>query len=233
MYLYGTYAVVLAALLATTWLEITFAGIVAAGKHVAAKYASVALERAQDELLDSLAAQVATSGAAGPFVAPASGPPLSACAAPPCAFVVTTQAQLAGQTSANAGGESIAANLQQNAGVGERRVAAVVSSTVSTASGAVLARATRRITVRTFAVAPYVALSGADEPVTGNANVADFAGSCDGNASCGNDMRIHALLRCNDPVTPANCVGQPYRPADAFSNSAWHNSNATVDTWTR
>jgi hypothetical protein len=232
MYLYGLYAVALASLLATAWLQVTAAGIVAAGKHLAVRYANAALERAQDDALDSLAAQVGAGGAAGPFVAPSPAPPYSACATAPCAFVAATNVQLAGQTASGAG-ESVAANLQANTGVGEGRVAVLLASTITNANGGILARATRRITVRTFAAPPYVALSGVDEPVAGNANVADFAGSCDGSAACGSDTRIHALLRCNDPVTPANCAGQGYRPADAFATSTWHNAAASTAAWSR
>jgi hypothetical protein len=230
MYLYGVYAVALAALLATTWLQLASAGIIAAAKHVAVRYAGTALERAQDELLESVAAQVASTGPSGPFSAPTPGPPLAACPTTPCAFVVATQSRLEGETAQTSAGESVAANLQQNSGVAEQRVAASLSSIVSNAGGGVLARATRRITLRTFAAPPYVALSGVDEPVAGNANVADFAGSCDGTRTCG-DNRIHALLRCYDPVTPANCAGQKYRSADAFASKTWRNDNATARTW--
>jgi len=233
MYLYGVYAVPLASLLATAWLQLTSATIVASAKHVAQRYANVALERAQDELLDSLASQVIAHGPGGPFVAPSPAAAVPACGAPPCAMVVATQVQLAGQTAAGTTGNATAANVQQQSGVAENRVAAVVSGIVTNAAGGLLARASRRVTLRTFAVAPYVALDGVDEAVAGNANVADFAGTCDGPSCGGTDNRIHALLRCADPVTPANCNGQPYRSADAFSSSAWQNANVGSDGWSR
>jgi hypothetical protein len=234
MYLYGVFSLGLAALLATTWLQLASIGIIAGARHVAARYANVALERAQDDLMEALAAQVAASGPRGPFLAPTPGPPQPACAAPPCAFLIATQAQLSGQTAAMFPGVAVAANVQQNAGVAEQRVAALLTVTIANAGGAVFARAVRRVTLRTFAVAPYVALSGVDEPIAANPNVADFAGTCDGNASCGGvDNRIHALLRCHDPVRPANCAGQLYRQADTFSSNTWQNGNATTDSWSR
>jgi hypothetical protein len=234
MYLYGVFSLGLAALVATTWLQLASVGIVAGARHVAERYANVALERAQDDLMESLALQVAASGPRGPFVAPTPGPPQPACAAPPCAFLIATQAQLSGQTAVTLPGDAVAANVQQNAGVGEQRVAALLTVTIANAGGAVFGRAVRRVTLRTFAVAPYVALSGVDEAVAANPNVADFAGTCDGNATCGGvDNRIHALLRCHDPVTPANCAGQPYRQADTFSSNSWQNGNATTDSWSR
>ena len=234
MYLYGVFSIGLAALLATTWLQVASIGIVAGARHVTERYANVALERAQDDLMESLAAQVAASGARGPFVAPTPGPPQPACAAPPCAFLIATQVRLSGQTAATLPGDAVAANLQQHAGVGEQRVAALLTVTIANAAGAVFARAVRRVTLRTFAVAPYVALSGVDEPVASNPNVADFAGTCDGIAACGGvDNRIHALLRCHDPLTPANCAGEAYRQADTFSSNTWQNGNATTDAWSR
>jgi hypothetical protein len=233
MYLYGVYAVALATLLATTWLQITSAAVVGSAKHVAVRYANVALERAQDELLDSLAAQVLAHGPSGPFVAPAPSAAVPACSAQPCAIFVATQVQIAGQTAAGTTGNAVAANVQQQTGVAEGRVAAILTSAVTNAAGGLLARATRRVTLRTFAVAPYVALGGVDDGVAGNASVADFAGSCDGSSCGGTDNRIHALLRCADPVTPANCAGQPYRSADTFSSKGWQNANAASDGWSR
>jgi hypothetical protein len=228
----------LTALLATTWFQISTAAIVNSAKHVAQRYATASLERAQNDLLESISAQIAASGPGVRFTAPALVPPAPACASSPCAFFVATSVRLSGQTGqpggASSGGESTASNVQQHEGVGEERVAAIVSVIVTNAPGAVLARASRRLTLRTFGVAPYVALTGVDEPVAGNANVADFAGSCDGSASCGNnDNRIHALLRCSDPVTPSNCDGQPYRRDDTFNSSLWHNANASADAWSR
>jgi len=234
MYLYGVFSLGLAALVATTWLQLASVGIVAGARHVAERYANVALERAQDDLMESLALQVAANGPRGPFVAPTPGPLQPACAASPCAFLIATQAQLSGQTAVTLPGDAVAVNVQQNAGVGEQRVAALLTITIANAGGAVFARAVRRVTLRTFAVAPYVALSGVEEPVAANPNVADFAGTCDGNTTCGGvDNRIHALLRCRDPVTPANCAAQPYRQADTFTSNTWQNGNATTDSWSR
>jgi len=241
MYLYAVFAIALSALLATTWFQISTAAIVNSAKHVTARYANVALERAQDDLLESLAAQIAAGGPNVQFNAPPAGPPVAACASAPCAFFVATSVRLSGQTGQQAaqtseslGAESVAPNVQQNNGVGERRVSAVVTVTVANAGGGLLVRSSRHLTVRTFAVAPYVALSAVDEAVAGNPNVADFAGSCDGSTSCGStDNRIHALLRCSDPATPSNCNGRPYAPADSFASSTWPNANASSDAWSR
>jgi hypothetical protein len=234
VYLQAVFAIVVSAVVTLAWFQVTAARILIDARHLAGRYATTALERAQDDLMESIAVQVAAGNLSGPFVAPTSGPPLPACTgATPCAFTVTTSVALAGATQASGAGNVVAANLQRNGGVAEQRVAAVVTVTVQSASGAVFANVARRIELRTFAAYPYVALSGVDEPTVERSTVADFAGTCDGSASCGgNDGRIHAWLRCADP-NPANCAGAPLLPADTFASPAWQNSNAVAPAWSR
>ena len=179
-----------------------------------------------------MAAQVAASeqsggGAPGSLVAPTPGPPTPACSQAPCAFSISTSVTLAGQTQTASSGNVVASNDQQNPGVGEQRVAATLTATASNAAGAVISTATRRIVLRVFGVPPYVALSSVDEPTADDSNVEDFAGTCDGSASCGGiDNRIHALLRCSDPANPSACNGLPDQPADSFSSNSWQNADA-------
>jgi hypothetical protein len=239
MYLYALFCLILATLLGLTWLEVTTAGIVTSARHVAARYVSIGLERAQDDLMESIAAQVVTAqqsgaGASLPLVAPTPGPPIPACAQAPCAFAVSTTVALAGQTQNASGGNVVALNDQLNSGVGEQRVAATVTATAADAGGAVISSATRRVVLRVFAVPPYVALSSSDEPTVDNGNVEDFAGTCDGSTSCGGvDNRIHALLRCSDPANPSACSGLPDQPVDSFSSNAWQNADAAPPAWSR
>jgi hypothetical protein len=239
VYLYALFCLVLAALLGLTWLEVTAAGIVTSVRHVAARYVAIGLERAQDDVMESIAAQVVTAeqsgaGTSTPLVAPTLGPPIPACAQAPCAFSVSTTVALAGQTQNTSSGNVVALNDQQNPGVGEQRVAAILTATASNAAGAAISSATRRIVLRVFGVPPYVALSSVDEPTADNSNVEDFAGTCDGSTSCGGvDNRIHALLRCSDPANPSACNGLPDRPADSFSSNAWQNADAAPPTWSR
>ena len=218
------------ALLAGAWLQMTSAGVLAAAKHVAVRYANVALERAQDDLAEAIAGQVASGGSDGPFAAPPAGAPVAA-----GVFFVATQTEIGGQTSAQAtsGATNVtASNLQRNAGVVEHRVGATLEVTVSNAGGAVLARATRRVTVRTFAAWPYVAIAGADEANADGYAVADFAGSCDGSGACGGvDSRIHAVMRCADAVAPELCAGHPDVPVDAFADQTWYDPNADAKPW--
>lgn len=234
VYLQAVFAIVVSAVLALAWFQVTAARILIDARHIAGRYATTALERAQDDLMESIAVQVAAGNLSGPFAAPTPGPPLPTCTgATPCAFTIATSVSLAGGTQTSGTGNVVAANLQHNGGVAEQRVAGVVTATVQTASGAVFASVARRIELRTFAAYPYVALSGADEPTAERSTVADFAGTCDGSASCGgSDNRIHAWLRCADP-NPANCAGAPLLPADTFASPAWQNGNAAAPAWSR
>jgi hypothetical protein len=218
------------AMLAGAWVQLASASVLTAAKHVAARYANVALERAQDDVAESIASQVASGSPDGPFVAPVSSAPVAS-----GPFYVATHVEIGGQTGAKTlSGNVTASNLQRNAGVVENRVGATLGVTVSNAGGAVLAQATRRVTFRTFGAWPYVAIAGADEASIDGLAVADFAGSCDGSASCGGiDNRIHAVMRCADAAEPERCAGSPDIPVDAFANQTWNDPNADVKPWSR
>ncbi len=243
MYLYALFCLVLATLLGLTWIEVTAAGVLTSARHVAARYVGVALERAQDDVMESIANQTAAnvqSGSTAPLVAPSPGPPLPACSTAPCAFSIATSVALAGQTQgesaeqAQPNGNVVALNDQQNPGVGEQRIAAVLTASASNLAGAIIATSSRRIVLRVFQVPPYVALSSVDEPTAAGGNVQDFAGTCDGSASCGGvDNRVHALVRCSDPATPAACNGLPDLPADSFTSNSWQNADAAPSAWSR
>lgn len=241
MYLQALFAVVVATTLGLAWLQLTALRVTIAARQVGARYATAGLERAQSDLMQSLAVQIAGGNVGGPFAAPTAGPAAAACANPsPCSFQLTTSALLAGTTQAPSGaqatnaGNVVAANQQQNLAVGEQRIAAVITATVTNLAGATVASATRRLVLRTFAAPPYVALSAADEATAENSDVGDFAGTCDGSVACGGvDNRIHALLRCADLSTPDNCAGVPDLPADTFADNRWQNLNAQRPSWSR
>jgi hypothetical protein len=216
------------ALLAGAWVQMTSASVLTAAGHVAARYANIALERAQDDLAEAIAGEVAVGLRDGPFTAP---PASAAVAAGP--FFVATQVEIGGQTGSPAeSGNVSAGSVQGNAGVAEHRVGATLFVAVSNAGGSVLARATRHVTVRTFAVWPYVALSGADEATIDGYAVADFAGSCDGSDACGGvDNRIHAVMRRADALQPERCAGSPDKPVDVFADQSWYDPNAEAKAW--
>src|SRR5271163_2377767 len=135
MYLQALWFLIFAAVLANAWLEASYATVAAAARHAAMRAANLAVERAQDTLVESIAQQAATG--ATTFSAPTPGPPVPACPTPPpggapCPLLVATSVTLAGQTGANAPSDNqVAANLQQQPAIAEQRLAASVTATVS------------------------------------------------------------------------------------------------------
>jgi hypothetical protein len=236
MYLQALWFMVFASVLASAWLAAGYATVLGEAKHAALRSAGLAVERAQDALVESIAAQVAAGKST--FVAPTPGPGVPICPrrshqSDPCPFIVSTIVTLAGQTGARDGdGNQTAQSVQRDPGVGEQRVAAIVTAEVTGKRGTPIAALTRHVTLRTFAAWPYAALSGSDEPTTGGYAVGDFAGTCAGGA-CGDDNRIHAVLQCSDPGDPQACAGQPLLPADDFADARWHDANAVSNGWSR
>ena len=235
-YLQALWALALCAVLSAAWLDAVGATALAAARHAAMRAAGVALDRAQDVLVESVAGQ-AEQGALS-FTAPTPGPAVPVCpgssqGASPCPLWVTTAVTLAGQTAAgSANANQTALNVQGQPQVAEQRLAATVSAVVTTASGVPVAQLRRRITVRTLAAWPYATLSGSDEPSVEGIAVGDFAGSCSGGA-CGDDSRVHAVLSCSDPAQPQLCQGQGYIPVDAFTSPPWYDANAAPAGWSQ
>ena len=236
MYLHALWLLVLLTALATAWFDAAAAGVVAASKHAALRTAALAVERAQDALVESIAAQAATGATS--FTAPTAAPAIPVCPSPnprgdACLLEVSTTTALEGQTVAShRKANQIAGNLQANAGVDEERLAAAVTAVIATASGTELGRVTRHLTLRTLGAWPYAALSGADEPTLDGYAVGDFAGACKG-GGCGDDSRIHAVLECSDPADPHACRGQRYVPVDQFTSPPWRNENDEQGGWSR
>ena len=226
----------LCAIFSIAWLDAAGARAVAAARHAALRTAGLALERAQDVLVEAVAAQ-ASSGAAT-FTAPTPSPRVPVCqgASPggaPCPLWVATSVTLAGQTGASSSYQNqLALNVQAQPRIVEQRLAATVSAVVTTGSGSPVATVTRRVTLRTLATWPYVTLSGAEEPSVEGIPVGDFAGSCTGGA-CGDDSRVHAVLSCSDPAQPQKCQGQPYVPVDQFTSPPWYDANAAAAGWSQ
>jgi hypothetical protein len=235
-YLQALWALLLCAGLSSAWLAASGAAAVSAARHAALRGASVALDRAQFALVESIASQ-AQSGASV-FVAPTPGQRQPLCpergsGASPCPLWVTTTAALAGQTAAGAGGANqTALNLQGAPAIAEQRIAAIVTATVATANRAPVATLSRRVTLRTLATWPYAALSGADEPRVDGVASGDFAGACAGGA-CGADSRVHAVLVCVDLAQPQNCAGQSPIPVDAFTSPPWYDGDAAPAGWSQ
>ena len=232
-YLQALWALVLCAILSAAWLDATAVATVAAAKHAALRTAAVALDRAQDVLIESIAAQAAAG--ASLFTAPSPGPaePICLPGERKCPLRVATTSSLAGQTGAGSGGANqTALNVQAQAAIVEQRLGATVTAVVSNAGGVQIASVSRRLTLRTLATWPYVTVSSSDEPSVEGIAVGDFAGSCSGGV-CGDDSRVHAVLSCSDPAQPQLCQGQGYIPVDAFTSPPWYDANAVPAGWSQ
>jgi hypothetical protein len=235
-YLQALWALALCAVLAAAWLDAAGASALAAARHAAMRAAELAIDRSQDVLVETLAAEA--EGGAGVFTAPSPGPAIPVCpgaseGGSPCPLWVSTAVTLAGQTGAGSNGANqTALNVQGQPAVAEQRVGATVSAVVATAAGVPVAQLSRRITIRTLATWPYATLSGSDEPSVEGIAVGDFAGACSG-GTCGDDARVHAVLTCSDPAQPQLCAGQGYVPVDAFTSPPWYDANAAPSGWSQ
>ncbi|MBC5811081.1 MAG: hypothetical protein GIW95_09585 [Candidatus Eremiobacteraeota bacterium] len=226
------------AALATAWLDANALTVRAQARHTAARYAALGLERAQQELIASLGAQIA-GGVFANFSEPQAPPPQPACASPQtagtgvCPLQITVSVSLDGQSSSSDGAPNVtAASAQRQTLVAETRVAATLRASVRNFGGEVLATATRRVVARTFGVPPYAAISSADEAAPQASPNADFAGTCDG-STCGADNRIRAFARCDDPTRSGRCAGVPLQPVDDFRSPAWRDGGAQTSGWSR
>ncbi|MBV8602351.1 MAG: hypothetical protein JO359_12370, partial [Candidatus Eremiobacteraeota bacterium] len=200
-------------------------------------------------LLAGLAAQVRAGFT--PLVAPPDLPPTPPCAetVPRCPIAVGARFALTGATAQFAAGGNVSAtSLQTHPAVGEGRLAATIVLTIASAGGAPLAVRTEYLTLRTFAVPPYVALDGlTDAGAAREASAEGDSGGCDPShpatcdannlapSSTASDTRIHVVQRCVDGGSGA-CGGQTYvnaDPANAPASTLWSNANAQSDGWTR
>jgi hypothetical protein len=221
-------------------------------RHAAAHYAQAGLAQARTQLLDGIAAQIASG--ASMLQAPAPLGPHAACAATPCPFTLGASFALQGTLSDDQSPNVVATDVQQYPKIAEGRVAATITETVSASDGATLAVRTEYVTLRTFGVPPYVAIDGLtdaggarDVPFEGDAGGCDptSPSACDANnTSPGStpapvasmnpgDTRIHALSECVAGGT-GTCPQQfiSVDPTNTPAQSAWYNANAQAE-WSR
>lgn len=220
----------------------------ASAKHAAQHYAETGLAQARGTLLQTLASQIASGSRA--LTAPA---PLATTSGP---FTSSATFALAGDVADSQSSNVSATDLQTHPSIAEGRVAATIVETVRARGGTTLASRTEYVTIRTFALPPYVAIDGTtdgagarDVPYEADAGGCDPAtpSACDANnpsapstaAPVGsmswNDTRIRALRQCVDGGSGA-CSAQPYVSADPANISAqtpWFNGNAQQSGWSR
>ena len=246
-------AVVVLAMGAMLEGSLAFAQISA--KHAAQRYAELAIVQARSTLVASVASQVASHAATIAAPPPVAAGPLCASSAN-CVFNGSTVFSITGTTAGAQSANVSATELQTHPAIAEGRIAATIVETVSSNSGAVLASRTEYITLRTFAISPYVAVDGTtdaagarDVPYEADAGGCDPAmpANCDANNPAAaasspplgimnpSDTRIRALRQCIDGGTGA-CAGQPYadgNPSSIATQTPWYNANAQGGGWSR
>jgi hypothetical protein len=261
--------------LGTALLESSLAAARTSLQATVARYSEAAIGNGVAEFSAGLASFVETRGTSGPWPSQLSRSPSRAlCAAPAaptaCPFAYTVTATIvaasAGPTAATAfagtatsGSEESAANLQ-TAAIGEQRVSAIVTATITNANGTILGQRARRLTYRVFAAPPYAVVVGARDAAAvdqARTSAPGDTGGVDGGASTARDTRIHVQLTCrtvtpdvvpfandqqpagNDGLPWGDTAGAAYEapcpqtasPADAFVDARWASGDADSGGW--
>lgn len=222
--------------------------------HAAQRYAEIGLIQARAQLVAAIASQIASGATTLSAPAPLTATSVCNDASAPCPFTSTATFQLSGSLGGAATPNTSASNLQTQSAIEEGRVAATIVETVGSTAGAPLATRTQLVTLRTFSVAPFVAIDGVSDAAAARdvPTEADAGGcsqtswsSCDANNASSpapaapiasmdpGDTRIHALTQCVDGGSGA-CAGQTYVSADPTNTPAstsWFNANAQSNGW--
>jgi hypothetical protein len=178
---------------------------------IASAYADLALSSATGTLLNYARVRVAAQGA-GALAAPGAlpiGGPVAICAAQPprpCPFVAVASYRIAG-ASADGDGPSFSPGVQR--AVFEGRISAEIVVSLATRGGAAGAVKARAVTLRTFGVPPYVALTGSRDAGAAigaaGAGQGDSAGNAaePGGYADPSDTGMHLQLLCRQAPYPA------------------------------
>lgn len=119
-------------------------------------------------------------------------------------------------------------NLQANPYLDEGRVSAIVTVNVSAADGAILATRSSNITLRTFGLAPYVAVAAARDYTFDDVNAGAAAGDDGGqlgDSSNTSDTRVKVIYR-------NRTTGQE-TAADSWQDASWSDGSANTTDWSR
>ncbi|HKU67104.1 MAG TPA: hypothetical protein VJP85_04935 [Candidatus Baltobacteraceae bacterium] len=159
--------IALIALVATTILSAGLAITRMTIVRMAQPYLAAGYQRALTSLQERVSAQMQSSGLSGPM--PAFTPIPAACANAACTYKTSETIALT-QTAAPTAGPSCdplqsncAPNVQANTYVGESRVTALVTVTVTDGSGSSIAVRSASVVLRTLRTPPYVAIAGSRE----------------------------------------------------------------------
>ncbi len=186
--------------------------------HLAAeRYTQAGYERGLSALESSVANDIARGAdpRTGPFAQPSAPAPQCAVPGAPCSIelreslAITTLAPVAASPAPAASCDPAAPNcaedLDENGGVREGRVSGAIAISVTGADGSTLLARVRTVTLRTFAVAPYAAITG-----TRDGSIDDAARA----TSEGDDGGIAP------PTGPASACATPVPTASGAPNAA-------------
>ncbi len=189
--------------------------------HGAAALAQVALyQRALDAARTAFVSGVHAAQAA--VVAGTTPAPVASCAYADthgCEIDVQTTFTVPtpGAAATSCPGTACTIVLQGNSAVGEARKAFVISSTVSAASGAILAARAGTVTFRTFATAPYAAVVGSAD---GTLDALMNGGTGDDAGAANTLITVEYDLGGGGGATSGN-VWQPVVESPASAAPAW------------
>ncbi len=215
--------------LATALFESSFATARIARDRTAARYADVAVTDAVADFTAGLAAYVKVHGSSGPWPAqPSDSYPKALCggesisAACPYSYVIHAAITDAANVPAPGMAGEAAVNVQTT--IGESRLSASVSATLSGPQGTVVATRTRLLTYRVLSVMPYAFVSGSRDTTTAGGTRTTAQGDTGGlsapsdssatdstggqpsidRAAALHDTRIHVQLTCRTAIVDAD-----------------------------
>lgn len=205
--------VALIVLVATTILSAGLAMTRMTIARMAQPYIAVGYQRAAQSLEQTVSAQMQSGGVPNPR--PSFTPLAAACANTACTYKTSETIAFTDAGAAATAGTcdalqtNCAPNVQSNAYVGESRVTAQITVTVTDAGGATVASRSDTVILRTFAAPPYVALAGLREGTFDDVDSSHTTGD-DGGAP---------------PATPNPCASaSPGVAADTTVRVAYHNA---------
>ncbi len=173
---------------------------------------------------------------AGPFPSSFSLPAQCATSTLPCDYALDEQVAVSTQLVIPSGApptgcvdpsaSNCGRNLQGNAYVNEGRVSAIVTVNVRATDGAILATRSTNLTLRTFALPPYVAVAVARDhtfdDVSARAASGDDGGQLPGNSGA-SDTRVNVVYR--NRATGQSTAG------DKWQDSSWSDGSANSTGW--
>ena len=209
--------VALIALVATTILSAGFAMTRMTIARMAQPYIAAGYQRATSSLEQTVSAEMQAGGV--PYPRPTFTPLAAACANAACTYKTAETIAFTDSGAASSAGAcdasqtNCAPNVQSNAYVGESRLTAQITVTVTDAGGSTVASRSGAVILRTFASPPYVALAGSRDGTFDDVAASHTAGD-DGGAP---------------PATPNPCASGTTGVADDTTvRVAYHNTSTSA-----